>query len=286
MPQSITQAFVQQWDDTIRLQAQQKDSRLSGSAIDRGNITGESFTTNRLAPIDDTPENNIRHGDTVWSDAQHSTRIALMKDFYQALPVDRADEPKVLANPTSSYMDSLVASWNRRKDAILYRALLGTAQTKDGALVVLPAGQKIAAAGTGFTKAKLLAGRKLFRKNEADSHAGETLNIIYTSEMLEDILADNQLTSADFLAVKMLQDGDVASKWMGFNWIPYEAVDNNAGTFSTVAWATSALHKGTGFVEGRSQRRGDKKDTMQVSMAGSFSAVRVEEEKVVQIDFV
>jgi hypothetical protein len=286
MPASITQAFVQQWDTTIRQQAQQKQSRLASTVFDKGTITGESFTANRLAPLEDTPQNTVRHGDTEWSDATHTTRVALMQDFYQALPVDRADEPKVLANPTGAYMDSLVSAWNRRQDKLIFNALIGNSQTKEGALIALPAGQKIVAGATGFTKAKIITARKIFRKNEADQHNGEELFLPYNSEMLEDILADTTLTSADFMAVKMLQDGDVSGKWMGVNWIPYEGIQLVSTTYSTVMYAKSALHRGTGFVEGKSQRRGDKKDTMQVSMAASFGSVRVEEEKVVQIDFV
>lgn len=287
MSNTITNAFVIQWDTTIRQQAQQMDSRFGGAVTDRGNITGESFTANRLAPLEDMPENTVRHGDTVWSEANHSTRIALMKDFYQALPVDRNDEPKLLANPLNgTYMQSLIAAHNRRKDGIIFSALLGNSQAKDGTLIALPAGQKIVAGGTGFTKAKLLTARKIFRKNEADQHNGEQLYISYNSEMLEDILADTTLTSADFLAVKMLQDGDVSGKWMGFNWIAYEAINLAGGTYSTAAWCKSALHFGTGFTEGKASRRPDKKDLMQVSMAASHGATRVEEEKVVQIDFV
>ncbi|WP_369952101.1 phage capsid protein [Ralstonia syzygii] len=287
MSQTITNAFVIQWDTTIRQQAQQMDSRFAGAVTDRGNITGESFTINRLAPLEDMPDNTVRHGDTVWSEANHTTRIALMADFYQALPVDRNDEPKLLANPLNgTYMQSLVAAHNRKKDKIIFNALLGNAQAKDGTLIALPAGQKIVAGATGFTKAKLLTTRKIFRKNEADAHNGEELFIAYNSEMLEDILADTTLTSADFLAVKMLQDGDVSGKWMGFNWIAYEAINLAAGTYSTAAWAKSAVHFGTGYTEGKASRRADKKDLMQVSMGASHGAGRAEEEKVVQIDFV
>lgn len=288
MPATITQAFVQQFDTTIRLQAQQKSSRFESRIHDRGNITGESFTANRLAPGEDTPENTVRHGDTVWSDIVHSTRVAIMKDFYQAYPVDRNDEPKLLANPSGPYMDSLLASWNRRKDREIYAALLGSAQTKDGSFVALPSGQKIVAGATGFTKAKIITAKKIFRANEADGEADnpQELYMAFNAEMLEDVLADTTLTSADFLAVKMLQDGNLAGKWMGFNWVPYERLNNVGGTYSAVAWAKDALHFGTGFFEGKSQRRGDKKDALQVSAAGSVGAVRVWEDGVVQIDFV
>jgi len=288
MSQTITQAFVQQFDTTLRMAAQQKTSRFESRVTDRGTITGESFTGNKLGATEDTPENTSRHGDTVWSEIQHSTRVALMRDFYQALPVDRADEPKVLANPNGDYMTSLIAAWNRRKDSIIYQAALGNSQAKDGSLIALPAGQKIAAGGTGFTKTKIITAKKIFRANECDSEADDPqeLFITYTSEMLEDILADTTLTSADFMAVKMLQEGNLAGKWMGFNWVPYEKVNNVGGTYSAVAWAKKAIHFGTGFFEGKSQRRADKKDTMQVSAAGSVGAVRVWEDAVVQLDFV
>ncbi len=288
MPQSITQAFVQQFDNTIRMQAQQKTSRLENKVVDRGNIVGESFTANKLAPVEDTPENNVRHGDTVWTDIQHSLRVALMRDFYQALPVDRADEPKMLVNPNGDYMQSLLAAWNRRKDSVIYQAGLGLSQTKEGALIALPNSQKIVAGGTGFTKAKIITAKKIFRANEVDGESDDPqeLFITYTAEMLEDILSDTTLTSADFMSVKMLQEGNMAGRWMGFQWVPYERVNNVGGTYSAMAWAKKAIHFGTGFFEGKAQRRADKKDTMQVSAAGSIGAVRVWEDAVVQIDFV
>lgn len=288
MPTSITQAFVQQWDDTIRLRAQQKESRLEKATMDKGSITGESFTYNRLAAIVDTPENNQRHGDTDWSDATHDTRVCLMKDFYQALPVDRADEPKVLANPaTTAYPQSLNNAWNRRKDKIIFAALGATVTNKDGTTATLPAGQIIAAGGTGFTKAKIIQTKKLFRKNETDGvEDGEELYSAYNSEMMEDVLSDTTLTSADFMAVKMLYEGSVDGKWMGINWIPYESITLSGGTYTTFAWCKSGVIRGTGFTEGRAARRSDKKDTLQLSQAGSFAAMRTEEEKVVQISFV
>lgn len=282
---SITQAFVQQFDNTIRLQAQQSESRLEGTVTDRGNIVGESFTANQLAPLDDTPEKQGRHADTVWDDINHGTRVGLMRDFYQALPIDRNDEPKVLANPNGAYMTSLLNAWNRRKDRIIFDALIGNAQTKEGSLIALPNNQVIVHGSTGFTKAKAIQAKKLFRANEADSHSGEELFMIYTADMMEDILADTTLTSADFLAAKMLQEGDVSGKWLGFKWIPYEAIKRVGNVQSTAAYTKSALHKGQGFFQGNAQRRGDKQDTMQLSAAGSLGAVRVEEAKVIEIQF-
>ncbi|MGL4576676.1 MAG: phage capsid protein [Burkholderiaceae bacterium] len=286
MPQSITQAFVQQWDNAIRMQAQQKESRLESTVSDRGSITGESFTANRVAPIEDTPEQTVRHGDTVWSDAPHTTRVALMRPFYQAIPIDRNDETRVLANPAPVYNESLASAWNRRKDKLIFAALLGNAQTKEGSQVALGAGQLIAAGGTGFTRPKIIQAKKLFRRNEADAYAGEEIYCAYNSEAMEDVLTDTTLTSSDFMAVKMLYQGDVGGKWLGINWIPYESINFVGGTYTTAMWTKTSLMKGTAGIGGSAARRADKQDLLQLSMNGNFGAVRVEEEKVVSISFV
>jgi hypothetical protein len=282
---TITNAFVQQWDSAIRLQAQQKESRLARLVIDRGTITGESFTANRLAPAEDTPANTTRHGDTIFSDITHGTRVAIMQDFFQALPVDRNDEPKLLANPNGAYQDSLVAAWNRRKDRVIYAALTGSAQLKDGSTQAMTAGQTILHGGTGMTKTKIITARRLFRANEADEHNGEELFMLYDSRMLEDILADATLTTVDQVTVKAFQEGDINRKWAGFTWIPYERLNVSGGTYTTVAFTRSSCHFGTGFMEGSAGRRKDKKNLMQVDMAGSVGAVRIEEEKVVLVEF-
>jgi len=150
--------------------------------------------------------------------------------------------------------------------------------------VALPAGQQILAGAAGLTKAKLIQARKLFRANEADSEAGEELFITYTADGLEDVLTDTTLTSADYLAVKMLQNGDISGKWMGFNWIPFEGVSTAASVATLVAWAKSACKLGRGYEEGNVTRRGDKQDAWQVSMAASYGALRTEEKLVVTIE--
>ncbi|MGU7802594.1 phage capsid protein, partial [Escherichia coli] len=94
---------------------------------------------------------------------------------------------------------------NRKKDDVIYRALLDTVlrKTSSGgayAPVALPASQKIVAGGTGMTKAKLIAAKAMFRRNECDEQNGEELYITYNADMLTQILSDTTLTSADFMA--------------------------------------------------------------------------------------
>ncbi len=286
---SIPQWFVQQWDTAIRTEASQKQSRLMGAVTDRGSITGEAFTINFMGD-DGTllAANNVRLGDTEWSLAEQQARVANMQDFYEAAPLDRNDIPKLLANPVTGgdYMKWLMSKRNRRIDDMIYRSARANQLRRDGSSVALPASQRIAHGSTGFTKAKIIATRKIFRRNEADAEAGEELYIVYNDEMMEDILSDVTLTTIDQLAVKMLQEGDVSRKWMGFNWIPFNGIERDgSNTFFTIAWAKSGLHFGRGYEEGNVTRRGDKKDAWQVSMGASYGVGRQDEKKVVEIAF-
>jgi hypothetical protein len=280
--------FVTAWDNAIRVEASQKQSRLFGTVTDRGTIEGESFTINNLADSGRTlTANTVRHGDTEFTLEDQSARIALMSDFYEAVPLDRNDIPKMKVNPVTggAYMGVLMARKNRTIDNIIYNAARATIPTKDGGSIALPSTQKIAVGGTSFTKAKLIATKKIFRRNEADKEAGEELFILYNDEMLEDILTDTTLTSADFMSVKMLQDGDVARKWMGFNWVPFNGISKVGTDYFTVAYAKSGIHFGKGYEEGKISPRPDKKDLTQASMGASYGAGRQDEKKVVEIAF-
>lgn len=285
---NIPQWFVQQWDTAIRTEASQKESRLLSQITNRGAINGEAFTINFLS--DDGSlmrQNTVRYGDTEWTLENQSARVVNMQNFYEAVPLDRADIPKMLVNPVTGgdYMKQIMSRRNRRVDDLIYRAARGSQLLKDGTSIALPAGQKIAHGGTGLTKAKLIGARKLFRDNEADEFANEELCILYNGAAMEDILSDTTLTSADFMAVQMLQSGSVANKWLGFTWIPYNGIEFTSSTYYTVAFAKSGIHFGQGHEEGNVTRRADKKDAWQVSMDASYGVGRQDEKKVVEIAF-
>lgn len=285
MHNTITNAFVIAWDNAVKAVAQQTVSRLAQHVMDKGSITGESFTHNVMGATE-LDEKTVRLGDTQWGAIEHSTRVANMRDFYKALPLDRADIPKMLINPVSGgdYMGALQAAKNRRVDDIVYQAMLAPQLLKNGSTVALPFSQIILNGATGLTKAKIIQTKKIFRANELDEHNGEELFFVYTADAMEDILNDTTLTSADFQAVKMLQSGDVSGKWMGFTWVPFEGVNRSGSVAQLVAWTKSAAKYGTGYIEGNVTRRGDKQDAWQVSMAASYGALRTEEKRVVRVD--
>jgi hypothetical protein len=289
MTDTVTRQFVTRFDNELRLLAQQKVSRLRKTVVDRGQIVGASFTINNLGSVE-MDENTVRHGDTIFGEIDHTARNVPLRDYFKALPMDRADLPKMLVNPVTGgqYMQSLIAARNRKIDDTIFNALLNNIVSFDGQTTYqLPAAQIIAAGGTGLTKAKIIQARSIFRANETDGVDGdeEELFFAYDSLALTQILSDTTLTSADYMAGKMLQDGGVGGKWMGFTWVPFERVRNVAGVRTSAAWAKSAVHFGYGYEQGDVDKRPDKKNLWQTSIEGSYGAGRQDEAKVVQVSY-
>lgn len=282
MSQQITEAFAQQFADNFRHLAQQMQSRFEPHVTIESNIVGMSKSVNRLGQRT-ANRRTQRHADTPINDQPHSTRFVDLFDWDDGDMIDDQDKIRMLVDPTSEYVKAMIASLNRAKDDVIIASMGGNSRSTSGN-IILPATQKIAVGGTGLTKAKIIQARKMFRKNEADKHAGEELFISYSAQAAADILADPTLTSADYLAGRFLEDGDVEGKWMGFNWIPSERTPYDGATRRLYAWAKSGVTLGKGAdITTKVGEDPGKGFNVRIYAKMSIGAVRVEEEKVVEI---
>lgn len=282
MSQQITEAFVQQFADNFRHVAQQSVSRFEKCVTLEPNIVGMSKSVNRLGQRTATRRTQ-RHADTPINDQPHSTRYVDLFDWDDGDMIDDQDKIRMLVDPTSDYVKGMVNALNRAKDDVIAEAFGGVSRATTG-VILLPASQKIVSGGTGLTKAKVIQARKLFRRNEADKHAGEELFISYTADAAAAILSDTTLTSADYLAGKFLEEGDVEGRWMGFTWIPSERTPYDGTTRRLYAWAKSGVVLGTGAqITTKVGEDPSKGFNTRVYAKMAIGAVRVEEEKVVEI---
>lgn len=282
MSQQITEAFVQQFADNFRHVAQQTLSRFEPHVTIEPNIVGMSKSVNRLGQRT-AQRRTQRHADTPINDQPHSTRYVDLFDWDDGDMIDDQDKIRMLVDPTSDYVKAMVAALNRAKDDVVIASMGGNSRATSGS-IILPTTQKIAVGGSGLTKAKIIQARKLFRRNEADKHNGEELFITYTAAAAADILADTTLTSADYLAGKFLEEGDVEGRWMGFTWIPSERTPYDGAIRRLYAWAKSGVTLGKGQdITTKVGEDPGKGFNVRVYAKQSIGAVRVEEEKVVEI---
>jgi len=279
----VTEAFVQQFSANFYQLAQQSTSRFEPYVMVESGIVGDSKKINRIGATA-AQKKVTRHGDTPLIETPHSTRWIDLDDYEWADLVDDLDKKKMLANPTSDYLKAGVNAMNRSKDDVIYAAMRGSARTLSST-TALPSTQKITDGSNGLSKAKIIQVKKMFRANEADEENGEMLCFAYGNEQMEDIMGDTTLTSGDYLAVQMLQDGSVSKRgWMGFTWIPSERMSKVSSTRYCVAWAKSGVALGVGAeIMTRITERADKSYAAQPYASMSLGAVRVEEAKVVEI---
>jgi len=263
--------------------AQQKQSRFEGLVLQEPNIVGISKSINRLGQRT-AQRRTTRHSDTPINDQPHSTRFIDLFDWEDGDMIDDQDKVRMLVDPTSEYVQAMVQGLNRAKDDVIISSALGNARATSGN-VALTSGQKIANGGTGLTKAKVIQTKQIFRANEADEYAGEELYFAYSDKQLNDILSDTTLTNADFIQLRLLQDGNINQKWMGFTWVPSQRLPLSGGIRSCFAWAKSGIRFGKAEdIMTRVGEDASKSFNVRVYAKMSIGAVRVEEEKVVQVD--
>lgn len=285
---TIDSVFCKQYADTYVALLEQKESKLLSTVTNIGSVTGTSFTVNEMGTLGDEFSTLTRFGETQYTDASFASRLATMNDFPNFTRLAIQDLYKLKAQPQDQLLQRLHAKYNRKVDKVVYNALIGTAARKEVGAdtytnVALSATQILGDAATAPTKQLLIDIRTKFMENECDE---EQIYITYNADLLNAILADPTLTSADYLAGQMLQKGEV-SNFLGFNWVHYEGIKDASGTSATgVAYTRSAVEVGINsisplkIVEVETQNRFHS-----IGHVDALGAVRTDEKRVVAFKF-
>lgn len=281
---NITEAFVQQYADNFMHVAQQNQSRFEKAVSVEQGIVGMSKTVNRLGQRS-AQRRLVRHGDTPINDQNHSTRFVDLFDWEDGDMIDDQDKVRMLVDPESDYIKAMVQSMNRAKDDVIVGAFGGNSRSSTGN-IALPSSQKIVVNASGLTKSKMIATRGLFRANEADAENGEDLYMAYGNQQLQDLLTDTTLTNTEVNTVLSLMAGDIAHNrtLMGFKMIPSERLPLSGTSRLCYAWTKSGVKLGIGKdITTKVGEDPGKGFNIRIYAKQSLGAVRIEEEKVVEI---
>jgi len=280
MANTITKAFVQQFQDNMIHLAQQKGSRLR-MCVNEQSVTGEKFNFERLGTVAAIVKSS-RHTTTPVLDVPHSRRTATMADYQWADLIDDEDKVRMLVTPESHYARSGANSMARAIDDIIIAAALGNAVDGDGSNVALPSGQKIAHGSAGMTLAKLISTKEILDGNDVDPD--EKRYIVLGSQQVSNLLATTEIKSSDYNSVKALVQGDIDT-FMGFKFLRSERLALASTTRSCFAFTESAMGLGIGSdVKTKIDVRPDKSYAHQVYLSFVAGATRVQDECVVQVD--
>lgn len=302
MSQQITDAFVQMYNANVMHLSQQKGSRLAG-AVRKETQKGKSQFFDRVGQVAAVLRVG-RHSSTPQLDTPHSRRMVTLADYEWADLVDDQDKIRMLTDPTSEYAMAAAWAFGRSKDDVIIAASLGSAYGGETGTTVIahPNSQKYAANdGSAFSNLNVRTLRAVKRIMDSKEVEGKRY-IAATSSQIESLLAQTEVTSADFNTVQALVKGEV-NTFMGFEFIRLERLALTSSTTATAAtgvvgagvsltgtnracfaWAEQGLLMSTGedFITKMSERD-DKGYAMQVYCRMSIGATRMEEEQVVEI---
>ena len=286
MSSQITTSFVEQYSSNVAMLSQQMGSKLR-SSVDVETVTGKNAFFDQVG-VTAAQLRTSRHGDTPQIDTPHSRRRLSLADYEWADLVDDVDKVRMLVDPTSSYARAAAAAMNRAMDDVIITAFNASANTgvAGGTSTALPSGQKTATSdqSDGLTIAKLLAAKKILDNNDVDPSLKRY--IVCGPQQISDLLGTTQVTSSDYNVVRALATGAINS-YLGFEFIMSTRLNKDA-TYTTdrlvFAYTEDAIKLGIGKdISAKISERADKSYSTQVYYSMSLGAVRMEEEKVVQI---
>lgn len=300
MSNQIPTAMVDTYRSGITMLAQQMKFRLAG-AVMLEHETGKRVSFDQVGVVA-AQKRVSRHADTPRIDVPHKRRWVTMSDFELSDLLDWVDLIKILSNPGGAYSRAFIAGLNRAKDADCIAGMLGTSFTgEDGTIAVtLPAGQQIAAGGTGFTLAKVQAAADLLM-GKAIFDDDDELHIAWTRKQEGEFMNTAEVKSVDYNTQKVLVKGSMSNGGDGFYGFQYHRLEdwtdhlNNtqrilpkvSTTRSCVAWVKSGvIHNAPKEPTVRTDEMPTKSYSWQYYACGSHGTTRMQEEKVVQIDVV
>ena len=280
---SQVEIYVQHFSDNIMQLSQQGASKLLSLVYNKGTITAETFTQERIGKWF-MEQKTGRNQDTPLRDPNLSRRMGFMKDFDDGHPLDKQDEIKIISDPKSAYTIAARGAIGRQYDTqIILNGLGSSAAGKDGSTSVpLPSSQIIVNGATGLTFDKVLNTKQ---KMDDDDVPDEDRVFVHSPRGLYNILASiPQATSADYVAVQALIRGEM-TEWLGFEWVRSTLLPKSGDIRSCMAFQRTGICLAEGMAPVvHADIRKDKSYLWQLYYAISLGVVRLEEAKVVQID--
>lgn len=280
-------SFIKQFSDTIMLLVRQFDSRLSGAVMVDNNFKSEMKLYDRIGTFTLT-ELGARYQDTPLLLPDHTRRALVPSYFAGATLEDPKDALQMLIDPKSAYMQSLQAAANQKKDDIIITAMGGaaaTGKTGSGSQAFAAASQIAVtygsgASNSGLTKAKVLRAKQKLDANEVNK---EDRFAVTSSKQIEDLLNTTEVASSDYNVIKALVQGEIDT-WVGFKFLHSERLLTSASHRLCYFWQRKAVQFAMAKeAEGRIDIRVDKNMAKQVYIALCMGAVRMEEERIIEV---
>jgi len=274
---------AQQFSRNVVPLAQQQYSKFYGSVMQKTDVNAKSFSQDQIGLWSMTPKGGL-NVNTPENDPNLQRRWAYVETYHDARLLDRSINLQILSDPKSEMTVNASRALARQMDSVIVTQALGTARSGEngGTNNVLPAGQIIVDGGTNLTVDKFRQAGTILDENDVD----EWDRFAWVSPSgIQSLLGDPEATSADYMNVKALINGAIDT-FYGFRIMKSTLLPTDGGNIRYCVFGQKS-----GIVCGmpemlyiRTDERNDKSYSWQVYYELNVGAVRLEEEKIIQVN--
>lgn len=289
----ITEAYKNTYRRGFEPVVQQRIAKLmSGVDVREGieKVAGERHFIDQVGKRE-AREVTSRHPDSPQVEQDFFRRAMTMKDYDDGTVVDKPDIFRTLDDPTNPITKEMRKGFARQIDRAVRDAATGTAfGGKDGTTSnTLAAANKVAVnyvesgavANSNLTVGKIRRTLDILESFDVDT---DDLHFAAHPSQKHSLLQDDEVTSSDFAAVKALVNGEVDT-FLGFKFHWLTLLTKSGNNRTCFAWDRDGLVLGfaKNITVEMDPKRADKSFNPYVYVAMTLGAVRLEEERVVEI---
>lgn len=287
---TVTNAYIESFESTVRQLAQQKTSRLR-SCVTEINKASETHNWDVLAASTARDKTSARmvspaggngSGAVGATDGLAWTRrntTTATKDTGEV--IEKENIVQMLIDPKSATTENLVMNMQRKIDDIIIAAATAAAGNGAGGTVAFTAGQTVGDYSTEITLDHILEVDEIFVSNDVDPD--EVKYFVIGPKQKRKLMQLIEVTSNDYQDKKALATGYLPN-FMGFNWIvSNRLLVPGANQLDCLAFTSKGLGLHVaGDIDVSVAERPDMSFAWQVYLQMSMAAVRVEDEHVVR----
>ena len=229
MANTISTAFIKQFESEVHLAYQRMGSKLRNTVRTVSNVSGNVVRFQKIGT--GSASTKSRNGLVTPMELAHTTVEATMSDFYASEYIDKLDELKTNIDERQAVAKSAAAALGRKTDEILYTAMDAGANST-----------QIHDTSSALEKADLLSLFETFGSANIPEDGGRYLAM--HPKGFADLFLINEFASSDFVGEQNLPyaGGMTMKQFLGFSIFSTSAV--TAG--KNIAYHTSAVGLGIG----------------------------------------
>ena len=269
--------YAQAYGRNIMQLAQQKQSKLLDTVYRKDNVTGKVYYQDQIGKWNMETKGG-RNTETPNNDPVLGRRMGVMIDKHDNRMVDRGDELKTISDPRSAYTIAGSQSIGRQIDQSILDSVTGTANSGEAGATTAPTPTSILITAASPTVARIAVVKKNFDDNDVEM---EDRYFVTNTTLLQGMMGVEQATSSDYHSIKSLVRGEIDS-WMGFQWKFSTLLSTDNVAYAYQKYGICIAFADAPFV--RTDERADKSYSWQLYYELNIGAVRLEEERVFQIN--